>query len=107
MWLFIGTPSQQVKRHMAVVVVITAALAMVITAWTSAALNPSELAGQLAAALERKATDEPAASDLTARMAEGGELRIGVVAGHSGSHPGYDRISHLQRDPQPNAGGDH
>ena len=94
-------------RHMAMTVVVAAAMATVFTAWTPAALNPSELAGQLAAALERKATDEPAASDITALMAEGGELRIGVVAGHSGLHSEYDRVSHLQRDPQPNAGGDH
>ena len=81
------SPSQQVMRHLAAAVVVAAALATVFTAWTPAALNPSELAGQLAAALERKGTDEPAASDLTAWMAEEGELRIGVVAGHSGLHP--------------------
>ena len=100
-------PSQQVMRHLAAAVVVAAALATVFTAWTPAALSPSELAGQLAAALERKAAEEPAASDITGLMAEGGELRIGVVAGYSGLHPGYDRISHLQRDPQPNASGDH
>ena len=81
------SPPQQVMRHMAATAVVAAALATVFTAWTPAALNPSELAGQLAAALERKGTDEPAASDITAWMAEGGELRIGVVAGHSGLHP--------------------
>ncbi len=80
-------PSQLVMRHLAVTLVVAAALATVFTAWTPAALNPSELAGQLAAALERKAAGEPAASDTTALMVEGVELRIGVVAGHSGLHP--------------------
>ena len=85
-------PSQQVMRHLVAAVVVAAALATVFTAWTPAALNPSELAGQLAAALEQKAVEEPSASDITGLMAEGGELRIGVVAGHSGLHPDTDYI---------------
>jgi len=80
-------PSRLVMGHLAVTLVVAAALATVFTAWTPAALNPSELAGQLAAALEPKAAIEPAASDAAAQLAEGGELRIGVVAGHSGLHP--------------------
>ncbi|GAI43061.1 unnamed protein product, partial [marine sediment metagenome] len=62
-------------RHLVAAVVVAAALATVFTAWTPAALNPSELAGQLAAALEQKAAEEPSASDITGLMAEGGELR--------------------------------
>ncbi|HEX9798282.1 MAG TPA: N-acetylmuramoyl-L-alanine amidase [Anaerolineales bacterium] len=77
-----GPAAPLVMRNLALTMSVAAILATVFTAWTPASLSPGELAGQLAAALDREA--EPTA------IAAGGELpadlalRIGLVAGHSG-----------------------
>ena len=55
-----GSPlARGVMRHLAVTLAAAAVLATVFTAWTPAGLSPSELAGQLAAALEGNPTEEP------------------------------------------------
>ena len=72
-----------VMRSLALSMSVAAILATVFTAWTPASLSPGELAGQLAAALDREA--EPTA--LPAGVPGDQALRIGLVAGHSGVNP--------------------
>lgn len=80
-----GPTAPLVMRNLAVALTVAAALATVFTAWTPAGLSPGELAGQLAAALERgEATELPAAAGAAD---QGQALRIGIVAGHSGINP--------------------
>ena len=74
-------------RHLAVTFLVAAGLATVFTAWTPASLDPEELAGQLAAALEDESEIPPALSASSGLVSEDGRLRIGIVAGHSGLHP--------------------
>ena len=69
-------------RNLAAALTVSAILATVFTAWTPASLNPGELAGQLASAVEQEA--EPTQAAGGAEIAEGRGLRIGIVAGHSG-----------------------
>ncbi|MGA9533709.1 MAG: N-acetylmuramoyl-L-alanine amidase [Anaerolineales bacterium] len=74
--------SRQVMRNLAVALTVAAALATVFTAWTPASLSPGELAGQLAAAVDRAGDPtQPAAAVVPDEAAS---LRIGIVAGHSG-----------------------
>lgn len=79
-------PSNQVPRHLAVTLGVAAVVATVLTAWRPASLDPGELVGDLMAALEGgqasgQAEGPPATPETT------GVLPIGVVAGHSGTHP--------------------
>jgi N-acetylmuramoyl-L-alanine amidase len=75
--------SRQVMRNLAVALTVAAALATVFTAWTPASLSPGELAGQLAAAVDRgQEPTQPAAA--AAGTDDQIALRIGIVAGHSG-----------------------
>lgn len=80
-----GPTAPLVMRNLAVALTVAAALATVFTAWTPAGLSPGELAGQLAAALERGEATEPAAGAVGVNQEDG--LKIGVVAGHSGEDP--------------------
>jgi N-acetylmuramoyl-L-alanine amidase len=74
-------------RHLGVVFLVAAGLATVFTAWTPASLDPEELAGQLAAALEEGSEAPPGLFASEGLVSEDGRLRIGIVAGHSGLHP--------------------
>ncbi|HEY43078.1 MAG TPA: N-acetylmuramoyl-L-alanine amidase [Anaerolineae bacterium] len=76
-----------VMRHLAVSLATAAVVATVFTAWKPAALSPSELAGQLAAALEGKPTEQPVSSFLSPGSTDQGDLKIGIVVGHSGPNP--------------------
>ncbi len=83
-----GSPlARGVMRHLAVTLATAAALATVFTAWTPAGLSPSELAGQLAAALEGSPTEEPSFYIPSLGSTDTSELTIGIVIGHSGPHP--------------------
>ncbi len=77
----------RVMRHLAVTLIVAGALATVFTAWTPASLDPDELAGQLAAALEDESEIPPMLSGSGGLVSEDGKLRIGIVAGHSGLYP--------------------
>jgi N-acetylmuramoyl-L-alanine amidase len=76
-----------VMRHLAITLATAAVLATVFTAWTPAGLSPSELAGQLAAALEGKPTEPPVFYFPSTGLTDQGELRVGIVIGHSGPNP--------------------
>ena len=83
-----GSPlARGVMRHLAVTLAAAAVLATVFTAWTPAGLSPSELAGQLAAALEGNPTEEPSFYFPSTGSSDPSELTIGIVVGHSGPHP--------------------
>jgi N-acetylmuramoyl-L-alanine amidase len=77
----------RVMRHLTVTFLMAAGIATVFTAWTPASLDPEELAGQLAAALEEESGIPPALSASDGLVSEDGRLRIGIVAGHSGLYP--------------------
>lgn len=74
--------SRQVMRNLAAALTVSAVLATLFTAWTPASLNPGELAGQLAAAVDSEA--EPTQAPAGGEIAQGRGLRVGLVAGHSG-----------------------
>lgn len=83
-----GSPlARSVMRHLAVTLATAAILATVFTAWTPAGLSPSELAGQLAAALEGKPTEQTSFYFPPTGSSDPSELTIGIVVGHSGPHP--------------------
>ena len=83
-----GSPlARSVMRHLAVTLAAAAILATIFTAWTPAGLSPSELAGQLAAALEGNPTEEPSFYFPSTGSSDPSELTIGIVVGHSGPHP--------------------
>jgi N-acetylmuramoyl-L-alanine amidase len=82
-----STPAGRVMRHIAIMLVAAAAFATVFTAWTPASLSPSELAGQLAKALEKEPSAVLTQQAALVQPGEDGKLKIGVVAGHSGPHP--------------------
>ena len=64
--------TSRVMRHLAVTFLVAAGLATVFTAWTPASLDPEELAGQLAAALEDESEIPPALSASSGLVSEDG-----------------------------------
>ncbi|MCJ7512191.1 MAG: hypothetical protein MUO23_04405, partial [Anaerolineales bacterium] len=74
-------------RHLSLTLGAAFVLATVLTAWTPASLNPSDLVGQLVLGLEQGPAEAPASvinlPDLFGPQAS----VVGVVAGHSGVHP--------------------
>lgn len=78
-----GPPSRQVMRHLAVILIVAAILATVFTAWTPASLDPSELAGQLVAAIEGRVT-EPTPFSILGAAPQDEQIRVGLVVGHLG-----------------------
>jgi N-acetylmuramoyl-L-alanine amidase len=68
---------------LAVTLGVAVVVATVLTAWRPASLDPGELVSDLMAALEGGQLDIPRSLPQTS-----GVLPIGVVAGHSGVHPG-------------------
>lgn len=77
---------RQVMRHLALALIVAAALATVFTAWTPASLSPSELAGKLADAIG-SAGENPAPAGPAPATQASQELRVGIVIGHSGINP--------------------
>jgi N-acetylmuramoyl-L-alanine amidase len=77
---------RQVMRSFGVATGVAAILATVFTAWTPASLSPGEWVEELLALADGRGQtgDLPAEDNLAA---DGGGLRVGIVAGHSGPHP--------------------
>ncbi len=81
------TTARQVMHHLGVVLGVALVLATVFTAWTPATLSPGELAARLAAALEARAREPEPTTEAVAAVPEVTQLRVGIVAGHSGPNP--------------------
>lgn len=79
-----ANPTRQVMRHIGLTLGIAALVATAFTAWTPTSLNPGEIAGELASALEDRPTP---VSPFIGGIVPGESLRVGIVAGHAGSHP--------------------
>ena len=79
-----NNPTRQVMRHIGLTLGVAALVATAFTAWTPTSLDPGEIAGELASALEDRPTP---ISPFIEGIVPGEPLRVGIVAGHSGPHP--------------------
>jgi N-acetylmuramoyl-L-alanine amidase len=75
-----------ILRHIGATAIAAFVFATVFTAWTPASLSPSELAGELIAALDGSGS-QPADSDSGILPADDDYMRIGLVVGHLGINP--------------------
>ncbi len=76
-----------VLRHLSLTLGVAFVLATVFTAWTPASLNPSDLVGQLLLGIDQKPAGAPASAvNLPALFGPQASV-VGIVAGHSGTHP--------------------
>ncbi len=79
--------SRQIMRNLAVALGVATVLATVFTAWTPASFGAGEIAEYLAIALDRQTEPETSEGVALGEPPAETELRIGIVAGHSGLHP--------------------
>lgn len=82
-------PAGQVFRHLGVVFAVSALAATVFTAWTPAAVLPTEAVAQLDSAIATRVSDQLDSPQATLPPAtEAPRPRVGVVAGHKGNDSG-------------------
>ncbi len=74
----------EAMRYLAVVMVVSAVLATLFTAWKPASLNPAEVVGNW---LELAVSGEPTEVAGLGENEEDRQPRVGIIAGHSGINP--------------------
>jgi N-acetylmuramoyl-L-alanine amidase len=80
------SPVPEAMRYLGVTLVTAAVLATLFTAWSPASLDPGEMVGRiLDFAIGPNVTEGALGSE--AMTAQPQNLRVGIIAGHSGLHP--------------------